>query len=129
MSITPKLEVASESGTIRLSGMEFHAYHGVHDYELEKGARFIVDVELEVAVPATDTLSATVDYSRVYRLVRREVLDTRHKLIESLTARLAAALLDQEPGVQAVLVRVHKPHAPLPGIVRDVSFELYRERG
>lgn len=120
--------MTAESGKIVLSGMEFHAYHGVHDYELEKGARFIVDVELEVTVPASDTLAATVDYSRVYRLVRREVLETRHKLIESLTARLVAALLDQEPAVRAVLVRVHKPHAPLPGIVGDVVFELRRER-
>ncbi|HZJ08114.1 MAG TPA: dihydroneopterin aldolase [Trueperaceae bacterium] len=120
--------MAAERGKIVLSGMEFHAYHGVHDYELAKGARFVVDVELEVDVPAVDTLSATVDYSRVYRLVRREVLEVRHKLIESLADSLASALLSEEPEVMAVLVRVHKPHAPLPGIVRDVAFELRRER-
>ena len=123
-----RLEMARETGRIVLSGLEFHAYHGVHDYELKKGARFIVDLELEVAVPAADTLPETVDYSRVYRLVQREVVDTRFKLIESLAAHLATVLLAQEPGVEAVLVRVHKPHAPLPGIVRDVAFELLRVR-
>lgn len=121
--------MASESGRIVLHGLEFHAHHGVHDYELKKGARFVVDVELEVAVPAVDTLPETVDYSRVYRIVRREVLETRFKLIESLTAHLVTTLLAEEPGVRAVLVRVHKPHAPLPGIVRDLSFELHRARG
>lgn len=118
----------AETGTILLSGMEFHAYHGVHDYELRKGARFVIDVELTVAVPEADTLGATVDYSRVYALVRREVTERQHKLIESLANRLATAILEQEPGVVGLLVRVHKPHAPLPGIVRDVAFELRRER-
>lgn len=120
--------MATETGKIVLTGMEFHAHHGVHDYELHKGARFVVDLELEVAVPAADSLSETVDYSRVYRLVRAQVLETRHKLIEALAASLATAVLAQEPDVMAVTVRVHKPHAPLPGIVRDVAFELRRER-
>ena len=38
------------------------------------------------------------------------------------------ALPKPTPLPTAVLVRVHKPHAPLPGIVRDVCFELRRER-
>lgn len=120
--------MSEDGGKIVLSGLEFHAYHGVHDYELEKGARFIVDVELEVGVPAVDTLPETVDYSRIYRLISREVLATRFKLIESLTAHLANAVLAAEPDVRAVTVRVHKPHAPLPGIVRDVAFELSLSR-
>lgn len=118
----------AETGIIHLTGMEFHAYHGVHDYELLKGARFVIDVELTVAVPAADTLAETVDYSRVYRIVREQVLEVRHKLIESLADSLAATILEREPDVLGVLVRVHKPHAPLPGIVRDVAFELRRER-
>ncbi len=31
-------------------------------------------------------------------------------------------------GACSVVVRVHKPHAPLPGIVRDVLVEVHRER-
>src|SRR5690606_899292 len=115
-------------GTISLTGMEFHAYHGVHDYETHKGARFVVDLEMAVPVPGSDTLSQTVDYSRVYRLVQREMTARNFKLIETLAAHLADAIMAAEPLVVSLLVRVHKPHAPLAGIVRDVSCEQRRSR-
>lgn len=115
-------------GTISLTGMEFHAYHGVHDHETQKGARFVVDVELTVPTPERDTLSQTVDYSRVYRLIKHEMTAQNFKLIESLANHLADAVMASEPQVVALLVRVHKPHAPLAGIVRDVSCEQRRTR-
>lgn len=115
-------------GTISLTGMEFHAYHGVHDYETEKGARFVVDLDMTVPVPERDTLSQTVDYSRVYRLIQREMTAKNFKLIESLANHLADVVMETEPLVVALTVRVHKPHAPLVGIVRDVSCEQHRTR-
>ncbi|MEJ2359770.1 MAG: dihydroneopterin aldolase [Deinococcales bacterium] len=62
-------------------------------------------------------------------MVRREVTEKRYKLIEALAAQIASALLASETRVQSVVVRVHKPHAPLPGVVRDVFAEIRRERG
>ena len=115
-------------GTISLHGMEFHAYHGVHDYETERGARFVVDLELTAAAPERDTLSQTVDYSRVYKLVAREMTARTYKLIESLATRIADAVMESEPLVLELMVRVHKPHAPLAGIVRDVTYEQRRTR-
>lgn len=123
-----RTDPVASSCTVHLTGMEFHAYHGVHEYELERGARFVVDVALSVPEPTRDALGATVDYSRVYRLVSERVMGRRFRLIESLAAHLADAVLESEPGVLAVSVRVHKPHAPLTGIVRDVSCEVHRTR-
>lgn len=114
---------------IVLSGLEFHGYHGVFEEEAKMGARFVVDVELRLALPDADSLRQTVDYSQVYALVREEVTERRYKLIEALAAKLAAALLERERLVRSVTIRVHKPHAPLPGVVRDVFVEVCRERG
>jgi dihydroneopterin aldolase len=114
---------------IVLQGLEFHGYHGVFEEEAKMGARFTVDVELSVDLPERDALRETVDYSRVYALVRREVTEKRYQLIEALASRIARAVLEAEPAVVLVLVRVHKPHAPLPGVVRDVFVEVRRERG
>lgn len=115
--------------TIRVDGMEFHAYHGVYDEEGKLGARFVVDVELGLHVSGRDVLRSTVDYGRVYDIVRRAVTEERrYRLIEALASRIAAALLAADTLVQRVTVRVHKPHAPLPGVVRDVSVEVHRVR-
>jgi len=113
---------------IVLSGMEFHGYHGVFEEEARFGARYAVDVELSLSLPQEDSLAATVDYSRVYRLVRQEVTEHRYRLIEVLAHRIAYRLLEMETAVAAVVVRVHKPHAPLPGVLRDVFVEVHKDR-
>lgn len=112
-----------------LAGMEFHAHHGALAEEARLGARFSVDLELELELGSEDRLDATVDYSRAYETVRELVTGSRHRLIESLALAIAQRLLAQEENLLAVVVRVHKPHAPLPGVVRDVFAEVRRERG
>jgi len=116
------------SGKVVLEGMEFHAFHGVLAEEGRLGARFSVDVELEFIPGSEDRLAETVDYSRVYTLVRRLVTGSKLRLIETLAQALAARILEEEPLVDRVTVRVHKPNAPLPGIVRDVYAEYGLDR-
>ena len=111
---------------IVLQGLEFHGYHGVFPEEAKFGARFVVDVELRTVLGEDDTLASTVDYSAVYRLVAEEVTERRYRLIETLAQAIARRVLSDVPRVEQVTVRVHKPHAPLPGVVRDVFVEVAR---
>lgn len=113
---------------IVLEGMEFHGYHGVFPEEARMGARFVIDVELRLRVTGEDVLAHTVDYSAVYDLVREEVTERRFRLIEALAQAIATRVLADVSRVDAVRVRVHKPHAPLPGVVRDVFVEIERAR-
>ncbi len=109
---------------IVLSGLEFHGFHGVFPEEATLGARFIVDVELFLVFPDQDNHEATVDYASVYELIRNEVIEKRYDLIESLAQAIAKSILSGHDKVLRVIVRVHKPHAPLPGVVRDVYVEV-----
>jgi 7,8-dihydroneopterin aldolase/epimerase/oxygenase len=113
---------------VALLGLEFHGFHGVFDEEARFGARFVVDVELFFPYGGEDVLSETVDYSAVYDLVRREMTGRRRQLIEALAHDLARGILAAAPLVARVAVRVHKPHAPLPGVIRDVYAEVSMER-
>lgn len=113
---------------IVLEGMAFHGHHGVFEEEARFGARFVVDVELRCALPESDELSATVDYGRVYELVREEVTARRYRLIETLAAAIARRVLRAEARVRTATVRVHKPDAPLAGVVGDVMVEVVRGR-
>lgn len=117
------------SDRIVLCGLEFHGFHGVFEEEARFGARFVVDLELGLNLPGEDDLRQTVDYSEVYDLVRFEVTERRYRLIEALANRIATRLLSEHARVQSVTVRVHKPHAPLPGVLRDVFVEVRRARG
>ena len=119
---------ASSADRIVLEGMAFHGYHGVFPEEARFGARFVVDLELHVDLPEEDDLAATIDYARVYDLVAGEVTGRRYRLIEALASAIAARVLDLDARIGTVTVRVHKPHAPLPGVVRDVVAEVVRRR-
>lgn len=116
-------------GKVVLSGLEFHGRHGVFEEEEKFGARFVVDCEMTWDFAGlTDHIDATVNYAAVYDSVRHEVTEKRYKLIEMLAERLAARLLDEHARLALVTVRVHKPHAPIAGIFRDVYAEVTRAR-
>lgn len=112
-----------------LSGLEFYGRHGVHDEENTLGARFVIDLEMFLPLEGiSDRLKETVDYSAVYEIVRHEATVSRYYLIEALANRIAAQVLEKQPGVERIIVRVHKPHAPIQGVFRDVYAEVVRER-
>ncbi|ADV66592.1 dihydroneopterin aldolase [Deinococcus maricopensis] len=116
-------------GKVVLSGLEFHGRHGVYDEEAVFGARFIVDVEMHFEFGyMRDHIDDTVNYALVYDAVRDEAERKRYKLIEVLAQAVATRLLDEHARLLRVTVRVHKPHAPIAGIFRDVYAEVTRER-
>lgn len=116
------------SDRILLQGMQFFAYHGLLQSEQELGQPFAVDVEMTLDLERAgreDNLEQTVDYSQVFADVRDLVTTTRYGLIERLAHAVAEMLLTRY-ALAEVLVRVHKPHAPLPGRFQDVVVEIRR---
>lgn len=112
-----------------LSGLEFYGRHGVHDEENKLGARFVIDLEMFLPLEGiSDRLKETVDYGAVYEIARHEATVSRFYLIEALANRIAEQVLEKQPRVERIMVRVHKPHAPIQGVFRDVYAEVVRER-
>jgi dihydroneopterin aldolase len=116
-------------GRLVLQGLVFHAYHGHCPEEAVLGGRFVVDVEMQLSLAQIqDDLSGTVDYAQVYEMVRQEVTGQRRRLVETLADQIAERLWQSYPQLEALTVRVHKPHAPLPGLFEDVYVEVDRRR-
>ncbi|HYF93209.1 MAG TPA: dihydroneopterin aldolase [Symbiobacteriaceae bacterium] len=115
---------------IVLTGMQFYGYHGVYPEETRLGQVFVVDVELHADLREagrTDDLQRTVDYGQVYSTVKEIVEGRPFKLIEALAEKTAAELLQGFP-ISEVVVRVHKPKAPIPGAFGGVMVEIRRRR-
>ncbi len=111
--------------------MRFAARHGVLPEEHDHPQPFEVDVVLEldlVEAGRTDDLSATVDYGAVFEAARSIVEGPHVDLIETLAERIAASVLADHGTVDAVTVRVRKPHAPLPGRFEWAAAEIRRTR-
>ncbi|NLL52593.1 MAG: dihydroneopterin aldolase [Peptococcaceae bacterium] len=117
-------------GIIHLRKMEFYAYHGVLPEEKVLGQKFLVDVDIYLPdLPNQEEhgLIPTVDYSRVYQTVKECVENERFNLIEVLADTIATRILAEYTCLK-VRVEVHKPQAPIPGIIADVSAEVIREK-
>jgi 7,8-dihydroneopterin aldolase/epimerase/oxygenase len=112
--------------------MVFHGHHGTLPAENELGQPFVVSIELHVDLqPAgsSDDLTRTVDYSEVHRMARDVVEGPHVQLIEALAERIAAGVLRDHPAVEAVKVKVAKPHVRLGDtVLAGSAVEILRRR-
>jgi dihydroneopterin aldolase len=117
---------------ILLEGMVFHGRHGTLPAERELGQPFVVDLELRLDLrPAglSDDLARTVDYGEVHRRAREIVEGPPANLTETVAERIAAAVLEGFPAVEAVRVKVGKPHVRLDGtVLAGSAVEIVRHR-
>nr|WP_294694962.1 dihydroneopterin aldolase [uncultured Friedmanniella sp.] len=113
---------------VALRGLTGFGHHGVFDFERAEGQRFVVDVvcALDLAPAAeTDDLERTVDYAALAADVVADIEGEPLNLIEALADRVARTCL-RRPAVESVEVTVHKPDAPMPVTVADVTVTLTR---
>ena len=111
---------------INITGLTATGFHGVFPEERRNGQRFVVDVELGLHLETrSDELSDTVDYAGVATMVRAEIEGEPCRLIETLAGRIADRCLSNSL-VQQVRVTVHKPQAPVPHELSDLSVTITR---
>ena len=115
---------------LTLRGLRAYGHHGVLAAERRDGQEFVADVTLGLdtrQAASRDRLSHTVDYGALADQLSSALSSDPVDLIETLAARLAELCL-AENGVVWVEVTVHKPAAPLPVPVDDVSVTIHRSR-
>ena len=116
---------------IQLEGMVFYGFHGIGPAEQELGQRFIVDLEMERDLHAaglSDDPEDTVNYSRVYKLVKEVMEGPSRKLLENLAETIAQRVLEGFD-IDAIRVKVKKPEVPMKGsILSHASVEIFRQR-
>ena len=115
---------------VALHGLRAHGRHGVFEHERATGQEFVVDAVLELdtaPAAASDALADTVDYGALSRRLADVVEGEPVQLIETLAQRLVDVCLS-DPRVSAAEVTVHKPHAPVPVPLADVTVTIRRER-
>lgn len=116
---------------IHVSGIQFHGFHGVPEAERQIGHRYRVDLVLELDLRPSgqaDDVSLTVDYAEAARLVVEIGTGPGCRLVETLTERIAAGLLERFPMLAAVTVRAAKLYPPTPVLFDASTIEIRRAR-
>jgi len=116
---------------IRIKNAVFYAYHGAYKDEQNLGGKFEVDIDMysDFAEAAhNDNLERTVDYEKVYAVIKELVEGKKYFLIEALGYKIADGILDNFAMVGRVDVRVRKNNPPVRGVIDAVEVEVRRDR-
>lgn len=118
------------TGRIALEGLSFRAFHGVYAHEHTAGNNFEVDVAVETDFSkgaASDSLTGTVDYEILYRLVKNEMEKPSH-LIETVAEKIVEAIMTQLPAVILVELKISKLNPPIGGPCARAWVRIVRKR-
>lgn len=107
-------------GKVSLEGMEFLAYHGVFPEEAILGNRFTIDLELETnfrTAMVADELAGTIDYGKLYQLVKTRIMGSRVKLLEHLGCGIIQDILIIYPDLMQITIKLKKHQPAVGGLV------------
>ena len=111
---------------ITVEGIKIYAFHGCLDEESKIGGNYVVDVFIETDFTKSaleDDLQHTIDYVKVYEIVRNEML-IRSKLIETVGNRILNKLKVVFSSQAKFKVVIHKLSPPINGDVDSVSISI-----
>lgn len=117
-------------GKIRVTNIKVYAYHGCLSEETAIGSDYRVDVEVAANLEKsakTDTLSHTVDYVLLNRIVKEEMA-IASALLETVCERILGRFLKEEPLIESATVAVSKVNPPIGGDVEMVTVERTKVR-
>lgn len=113
-------------GVIRLKDITVFPRLGVGEIEKEWVQKVTLDVEMTLDLAKasrSDDIRDTVDYQKVYELVRQVSEERKYHLIEALARRIGEAVRAQF-AVDRVLVRVRKLSLPFDAHLSCIEVEL-----
>lgn len=115
---------------IALHDIRIFAYHGVMPQEQVVGDWYTVNLQLNVldeSATVSDRLTDTVDYSKVFNVVKREML-VPSKLMEHVCGRICRAIIADFPLVDAVSITIVKQNPPIGAECGGCGVELTMHR-
>jgi len=115
---------------IILKNMEFHAYHGCMEHEMNFGNTFLVTVKINMdtsLAETNDNLDDTLNYQLIYNAIQNE-MGNRSNLIEHLGRRIVDSIMFQFDQVKSVKLKLTKLNPPLGAKVESVSIKLESKR-
>jgi dihydroneopterin aldolase len=115
---------------IILSRLRVYAHHGALPEEKTLGQPFFISAtaELDIGRAAqNDDESLSLCYATLAQCLHDHAQAKTFRTVEALTESLACEALKAFPNLQAITIRVEKPHAPIAYTYDTVAIEVRRE--
>lgn len=114
--------------TINLKQLRFFAHHGLYEEERKVSNEFMVDLEVgfEAPAPVITRMSETINYIKLYELVKKHMLQTTD-LLETLATAITEDIHLTYPQVKKVSIAVTKKYPPVINFSGNVAVSYTRE--
>ena len=112
---------------ITITDLTFYAYHGVFDFEKEKGQIFSVNAELwldALGAAKSDDLTQSVNYGAVCDLIVAFLTEHTYDLLEAAVYHAMREVMLSFPRIQHMKMELCKPHAPIEHSFGNVSVTM-----
>jgi len=100
--------------TIELTGLRFHAFHGLYKEEKKIGGDYEVNVTIQHLPKKLPVIhiDETIDYTVVYKLIN-ELMQRPEPLLETVASLIASEILRKFSQAETVAVSVTKLNPPI----------------
>lgn len=118
-----------QSDSIFIEGLKVNTIIGVHAWEKSQTQPLLFDIELFttiISAAQTDQLADTVDYAKVSQDIIKLAQQETFELIETLAEQVCEHVLQHYKGVQAIQLKLAKPHAVAEA--KQVGVKIWRQR-
>jgi 7,8-dihydroneopterin aldolase/epimerase/oxygenase len=114
--------------TITLKQLRFFAHHGLYEEERKVSNEFIVDLEasFESSVPVITKMSETINYIKLYELVKKRMLQTTD-LLETLATSITEDIHRSYPQVKKISIAITKKYPPVINFSGNVAVNYVKE--
>ena len=109
--------------SIRLTEMQFYAYHGVLAQETKVGNNYVVNICMTADLTRacqSDNVDDTINYALVYDLVKTE-MEQPSQLLEHVAMRIYRSIQSAFPQITQMEVRLAKNTPPISGEVKSAE--------
>lgn len=116
---------------LQISGIRAYGYIGALPEENVLGQWFEVDLTLWLDLAKageSDQLADTHNYVYGVQVTQQIIRESRFKLIEKLASAIATAILQSDPRLTQVKVRLTKLTPPIPEFSGHIAVEIVRRR-
>lgn len=117
-------------GIIKVENIRVFAYHGCLKEETKIGSDYRVDLKVKANLQissATDSLSDTVDYVFLNRIIKEEMA-IPSELLETVAKRILNRIFKEDKLVKKATVWVSKLNPPIGGDVELVTIKMNEKR-
>ena len=114
---------------IRVLNLKIPGRHGIYEFEKEKDYLFEIDLEVHKSLRQAgvkDKVKNTIDYNDLILFTIDIFRSKDCNLIETVAESICAGIIKNFP-VKKVIVKIRKPHAPIPAEFDTVEVEIIRK--